>query len=74
MIIETIMLDKIIPSAGLPGLLIFPNIAGNNLSLAAASGICPWTRIQPLSAPKVETTAPRAREYSCFNYNSELRL
>jgi hypothetical protein len=40
------------------------NGAGNIPSSAAASGTRPWIRIQPLSAPKVETSATSAMTLS----------
>ena len=38
----------------------FANWGGNSPSSAAASGIRPWSRIQPFSAPKVEMSATSA--------------
>jgi hypothetical protein len=36
------------------------NVDGNSLSLAAAIGNCPWSRIHPFRAPKQDIAAPIA--------------
>ncbi len=43
--------------------LTFPNIFGNKPACAAAIGMAPCIRIQPLSAPMVAMTAPAATIY-----------
>ncbi len=56
-------LDTIMLTMGMPFLFFIVKNAGNNLSRAAAIGICPWINIHPSSAPNVAITAPPATRY-----------
>ncbi len=53
-------LETIRPNTGAPPRPVRANTAGNSRSRAAAIGIWPCSRIQPLRAPNAETMAPIA--------------
>ena len=57
---EASTLAIMIPITGIPFLETILKLGGNNLSLAAAKGICPCSRIHPFKAPKHEIEAPIA--------------
>src|SRR3954465_14194202 len=61
--IDARTVEEMIPKAGTPLALSLPNLAGNRPSLAAASGISAQIIVQPLSAPKPDTTTSAAIRY-----------
>ena len=52
--------EAMMPTAGTPRPESRPNGVGNNPSFAAASGISAQIMVQPLRAPKPETTTAAA--------------
>ena len=57
---EASTLAIISPITGIPFPDTILNVDGNSLSLAAARGNCPWSRIHPFRAPKQDIAAPIA--------------
>ena len=55
------------PMIGTPFPDTILNMDGNSLSLAAAIGNCPWSRIHPFRAPKQDIAAPAQAEEAGHN-------